>query len=146
MVAKPKEQKTKAITPAEPVSRHDALKKAERIAREAFATIKQTDPAKGGDLSRSATTAFLKADLDALRGDKIVSGAQRGHERVHGTKDEKQRRWDIYQDEVNTLCESHSNWSWSRIKGQAVKNLKAKNMTCCERTIQRHCRDPRKKT
>lgn len=138
---KSKEQQTKTITPAEPVSKHDELKAAERAAREAFAIVKQTNPVKGASLSSVATTALFKADMDALRGKDTLLGAQHGHEAVHGTIEEKQRRWAQYQAEIDRLREDHPDWSWSNIKRQAAKNMK-----CSEKTIARHCRDPRQKT
>lgn len=133
-------QPPKASKPADPRLKHESVKVIKRIAREGTAVIKAMDPAKGASLSSEATVALLGVDADALRGRRIVECARHGHEVTHGTTEEKETRWAVYQNEVNKLCDAHPNWSWTEITHRA-----AKNRACCAKTIARRCHDPRKK-
>jgi hypothetical protein len=121
------------------VSQHGEVKEIERVTRVGIAAVKMTDPAKGASLSSTATTVLFTIDEDALRGRKIVTSARSGHESVHGTEEEKKRRWLEDQEEVNRLCKEHPEWSWAEIKRRAAINRR-----CNAKTIDRHCNDPRK--
>lgn len=110
--------------------------------------IYQKDIYHDGDLMPDDPEAVaLKARLTAWlqnanhvtteRGYKTLLSAEKGHQEIHGSKEEKAAKWDAYQKLVNELRHRHPSKSWADIKRYV-----AKHFVVSEKTIQRHTHDP----
>ncbi len=70
-------------------------------------------------------------------GAKIKASATKGHEKVHGTKEEKEARRKLQRDAVARIRAEHPKWSWSQVTQTAAE------MTgVCKKTIQRNVLNP----
>lgn len=84
---------------------------------------------------------LLKANHNTTRrGYKTLHSAKIGHEKTHGSKEEKAAKWDKYQIKVDELRQSHPRWSWTEVQRHA-----ANHFGVCEKTIFRHTHDPARK-
>lgn len=94
------------------------------------------------------TLKFEKEKLQAIldlstphiaRGTKILGGARKGHEVVHGSAEEKSRRYAEYQRAVNELVHANSALSWDAICKKAGERFGVS-----KKTILRHTTRPNK--
>jgi hypothetical protein len=76
---------------------------------------------------------------DIARGRKILGGARKGHEAVHGSTEEKSRRYAQYQQSVNELANSNSALSWDAICKKVGEQFGVSG-----KTISRHTTRPNK--
>jgi hypothetical protein len=78
---------------------------------------------------------ILNADHHALK--RTKEAARENNEKLYGTKEEKQRTWGKYQEEVNRLHELHPSWSYERLCKAVAKPFKKH-----KETIKRHTYNP----
>lgn len=71
------------------------------------------------------------------RGQKTLRAARKGHEVTHGTKEEKQARWDEMRRTFDALHAKHQLWTYEELKRQTAKRHK-----CSSKTVGRHCSNP----
>ena len=71
----------------------------------------------------------------ALRGAKQLKGATKGHEAVHGSKEERKQRRSEYQAEVNRVYAKNPALSWNRIQ-----QIVGEKFNVSYKTIQRNCK------
>jgi hypothetical protein len=81
-----------------------------------------------GDVIRAAQMKFRWEDT-ALRGEKVKGGAVAGHEAVHGTRAEKQKRWDSYQDHVDAKHAENAHRSYEDITKSAAEHFGVNHKT-----------------
>lgn len=81
----------------------------------------------------------IESSPDTARGQKTMKSSRKGHEIVHGTKEQKQRRWDEYQDAVNALHAANP-----RLTYEELAKRTAKDKGVNPKTIKRHTTNPRK--
>lgn len=74
----------------------------------------------------------------ARRGAKLARSVSKGHEAVHGTKDEKEQRWSEYQAEVDRVYATNPALSWARIQ-----QIVGDKFGVSYKTIQRNCNNPK---
>ncbi len=70
-------------------------------------------------------------------GRPVKEASSKGHEAVHGTPEEKQQRWDAYQQKVAELHRKHPLLSYDRLCTGAAKYFKVST-----KTIKRHTTNP----
>jgi len=79
---------------------------------------------------------------DIRRGHKVIGGAKKAHEAVHGTREEKERRWSLYQRVVDAVRAENPRISSAELWRLARRRLKEEGVIVSDRTLRRRCPDP----
>ncbi|MDQ2075770.1 hypothetical protein [Marinimicrobium sp. ABcell2] len=91
-----------------------------------------------GMLYSEAINKF-KWESHSLTGKKIRDKGREGHERAHGTQEEKARKWGAYQQKLNDILSNNPSLSYER-----AASLTAKHFNVSTRTIKRRTKNPQK--
>lgn len=78
-------------------------------------------------------------EADTLRGVKVLDGTKAAHEAVHGTAEEKAKRWASYQEALNAKMASNKSLGVTEARRQVARQFGVD-----ESTIKRNTRNPKK--
>lgn len=129
-------KKRKRVLPAPPVTRHSELVWLEQSHRNEIARTKETNPAKGTDMSLCATARMSRIDAVFKTGKKIKTNAKKGHEQVHGTPEEKQARWKKYKDAYLEKKAQEPSWTTTNVRVSVAREFRVSY-----KTIERHTKN-----
>jgi hypothetical protein len=93
-----------------------------------------------GLLTISLTSLLLQLEPRTFEGLKGALGRKTGHEQVHGTRDQKNARWNAMQHAVDQGCSQYPQRSYSDICIRVAKRLGVSS-----KTVKRHTTNPRRR-
>jgi len=76
---------------------------------------------------------YSQNKLDIERGLRVINGARSAHAMIHGTPEQKKKRWAEYQTAVDQCRADNPAWGIT-----AIQSKVAENFDCSLKTIQRH--------
>ena len=82
-------------------------------------------------------SAWAQAKPRVEHSSKMIAARIRGHEKEHGTAEQKRQRWENYQNVLDRVAKEHSGWS-----RMGVYEEVARLCDCNEKTIRRHTKFP----
>jgi len=129
-----------AARPADPVSQDEDLRNLEvEVIRPLTRKYKQSDPEGGSTISNVASVRLRDIEYEIVRGKKIKTSAKLGHEKVHGTPEQKHARWQGMRDAVASAFAEHPKWTWAKIQAKVANKFRVST-----KTIRRHVPNPKK--
>ena len=91
-------------------------------------------------LDHYRTLEEWNTDPDTVRGEKILLNAKEGHQQVHGSHEQKGKRWAEYQDALEEVMSANPDMYVT-----AARREVAEKFGCSPKTVERHTTNPKEK-